>query len=68
MQLGTVVGHATATVKHPTLNGWRLLVVQLTAVDGKPVPMTQRVAPRLLAASRRLSSMRDSDVINDNAM
>lgn len=36
MQLGTVVGHATATVKHPTLNGWKLLVVQLTTIDGKP--------------------------------
>lgn len=40
MQLGRVVGHATATVKHPSLHGWRLLVVQpLTAAggaDGEP--------------------------------
>ena len=28
MQLARVVGHATATVKHPSLQGWRLLVVQ----------------------------------------
>ncbi len=28
MQLGRVIGHATATVKHPTLEGWRLVVVQ----------------------------------------
>ena len=28
MQLGTVIGHATATVKHPSLGGWRLLIVQ----------------------------------------
>lgn len=28
MQLATVIGHATSTVKHPTLHGWRLLVVQ----------------------------------------
>jgi ethanolamine utilization protein EutN len=28
MQLGEVIGHATSTVKHPTLRGWRLLVVQ----------------------------------------
>jgi len=35
MQLGHVVGHATATVKHPTLNGWRLLLVQLLTADGK---------------------------------
>jgi ethanolamine utilization protein EutN len=28
MQLGTVIGHATATVKHPSLVGWRMLIVQ----------------------------------------
>ncbi len=28
MQLGTVIGHATATVKHPSLVGWRMLLVQ----------------------------------------
>jgi len=28
MQLGTVIGHATSTVKHASLEGWRLLVVQ----------------------------------------
>jgi ethanolamine utilization protein EutN len=36
MQLGTVVGHAISTVKHPTLTGWRLLVVQLLTADEKP--------------------------------
>jgi ethanolamine utilization protein EutN len=36
MQIATVVGHATATVKHPTLNGWRLLVVQMVTPDEKP--------------------------------
>ncbi len=28
MNLARVIGHATATVKHPTLDGWRLVVVQ----------------------------------------
>jgi ethanolamine utilization protein EutN len=28
MQLAKVLGHATSTIKHPTLNGWRMLVVQ----------------------------------------
>jgi ethanolamine utilization protein EutN len=36
MQIGKVIGHATATVKHPTLNGWRLLVVQILTPDEKP--------------------------------
>ena len=41
MQLGRVIGTATATVKHPTFQGERLLVVQLegrdVAPDGEPV-------------------------------
>ncbi len=36
MQLGSVVGHAVATVKHPSLRGWRLLLVQLLTAAGKP--------------------------------
>jgi ethanolamine utilization protein EutN len=36
MQLGRIVGHATATVKHPTLVGWKLLLVQPLTADGGP--------------------------------
>lgn len=36
MQLGQVVGHATATVKHPTLTGWRMLLVQPLGADDGP--------------------------------
>lgn len=28
MQLGKVIGHATSTIKHESLEGWRLLVIQ----------------------------------------
>jgi ethanolamine utilization protein EutN len=28
MQLGTVIGHATSTIKHPSLSGLRLAIVQ----------------------------------------
>jgi ethanolamine utilization protein EutN len=35
MQLGLVVGTATATVKHSTLQGWKLLVVQPLMADGR---------------------------------
>ena len=34
MQSATVIGHATATVKHASLNGWRMLVVQPLLTDG----------------------------------
>ena len=36
MQLGMVIGHATATVKHPSLVGWRLVLVQQIGVNGQP--------------------------------
>lgn len=35
MQLGSVVGTATSTVKHASLAGWKLLVVQLLGADGR---------------------------------
>jgi ethanolamine utilization protein EutN len=36
MQLGEIVGHAVSTVKHASLTGWRLLVVQPLTPDGQP--------------------------------
>jgi ethanolamine utilization protein EutN len=36
MQLGTVIGHATATVKHPSLVGWRMVIVQMMGINGQP--------------------------------
>jgi microcompartment protein CcmK/EutM len=35
MQLGNIVGRATATVKHETLSGRRLLLVQPLDIRGK---------------------------------
>ena len=29
MQLARVIGHATSTVKHPSLIGWRMVIVQM---------------------------------------
>lgn len=36
MQLATVIGHATSTIKHPSLNGWRLMIVQPLDVRRRP--------------------------------
>jgi microcompartment protein CcmK/EutM len=33
MQLGQVIGTATATVKHPSMSGWKLLIVQPFLAD-----------------------------------
>ena len=35
MQLARVVGHAVSTVKHASLQGWRLLIVQALGPDEK---------------------------------
>jgi ethanolamine utilization protein EutN len=35
MQLALVIGNATATVKHPSLSGSKLMVVQPYLADGK---------------------------------
>ncbi|HWL07669.1 MAG TPA: EutN/CcmL family microcompartment protein [Planctomicrobium sp.] len=34
MNLALVIGNATSTVKHPSMNGWRLLIVQPLTADG----------------------------------
>ena len=36
MQLATIIGHATATVKHPSLAGWKLAVAQPLDAAGQP--------------------------------
>jgi ethanolamine utilization protein EutN len=36
MLLGTVIGHATATIKHPSFTGWRLVIAQ--PLDAKRQP------------------------------
>jgi ethanolamine utilization protein EutN len=35
MQTGRVIGSATATVKHPSMQGWKLLIVQSYGPDGR---------------------------------
>ncbi len=34
MQLAAVIGRTNATIKHPALNGWRLLIVQPLDLTG----------------------------------
>lgn len=35
MQLAKVIGNATSTVKHPSLEGWKLMVAQPLGADNK---------------------------------
>lgn len=51
MQIGRVMGQAVATVKHPSLTGWRLLLVQILTVDGRadgePILAIDRLGARV---------------------
>ena len=35
MRQGRVLGHDTATIRHPSMKGWKLLVVQELDPDGE---------------------------------
>ena len=61
MLQGRVLGTATATVKHPSLEGWRLLVVQPTLTDGKTPDGDPLLAIDRLGASRGDNVMLTSD-------
>lgn len=37
MYLGRVMGNATSTVKHPSMEGWKLLLVMALQADGRTV-------------------------------
>ncbi len=50
--LGRVIGRATATIKHETLQGWKLLLVQpvmadRTSPDGDPLLVVDRLGSGL---------------------
>ena len=50
MQLGKVIGPATATIKHPSLDRWRLLLVQpldmVRQPDGDPLLVLDSLGAR----------------------
>ena len=59
MQLGRVVGQAVSTVKHPSFQSWKLLLVQLLGVDGKsdgePLLAWDDVVDRAIARAMTLA-------------
>ncbi len=54
MQLARVVGQAVSTIKHFSLQGWRLLVVQPLTADGKEDGEPLLAIDRLGAGSAHL--------------
>lgn len=35
MQLAQIIGRATSTTKHPSMQGWRLLIAQMLGANGE---------------------------------
>lgn len=52
MLTGRVIGTATATVKHASMKGWKLLVVQPLAADGRSPDGDPVLAVDVLGAGR----------------
>ncbi|MGN0883765.1 MAG: EutN/CcmL family microcompartment protein [Candidatus Spyradosoma sp.] len=50
MRIAIIKGHVTATVKHPTLEGWRMLIAQPVTPDDSPDGPPQIVIDPLGAA------------------
>lgn len=61
MQLGKVIGTATSTVKHRSIDGCKLLVVQLLAADGASADGEPVLAVDSLGAGRGDTVLLSSD-------
>lgn len=68
MQLATVIGNATATVKHPSMEGWRLLIVQPWNIDGRTPDGDPLLAVDALGAGIGETVMITSDGAGTRAM
>ena len=53
MYLGRVIGSATATVKHPSMEGWKLLLVMALQADGRTADGDPILAVDTLGAGTR---------------
>ncbi len=61
MLAGRVLGSATATVRHPSMKGWKLIVVQPLAADGKTPEGEPILAVDSLGAGRGATVIISSD-------
>lgn len=68
MYLGRVVGSATATVKHPSMEGAKLLLVMALQADGRTVEGDPILAVDRLGAGRGETVMITSDGIGTREM
>jgi ethanolamine utilization protein EutN len=63
MYLGRVMGTATATIKHPSMEGWRLLLVMALQADGHSIEGDPILVVDSLGAGRGETVIMTSDGI-----
>ena len=68
MYLGRVMGNATATVKHPSMEGWKLLLVMALQADGRTIEGDPILVVDSLGAGRGETVMITSDGIGAREM
>ena len=61
MQLASVVGTANSTLKHPTLRGQKMLIVQPLMADGKAADGDPQIAVDAVGAGKGEKVMITSD-------
>jgi ethanolamine utilization protein EutN len=61
MLLGRVIGTATSTVKHPSMQGWKLLIIQPYEADGATPDGDPLLAIDSLGAGRGTTVIISSD-------
>lgn len=68
MFVGRVMGNATATVKHPSMEGWKLLLVMALQADGKTIEGDPILVVDSLGAGRGETVIITSDGIGAREM
>ncbi len=68
MQVGLVVGTATSTVKHASMQGFKLLIVQPYGIDGQTPDGGPIVAVDALGAGRGERVLLSSDGLTTRGM
>ncbi len=68
MFIGRVMGNATATVKHPSMEGWKLLLVMALQADGRTIEGDPILVVDSLGAGRGETVIITSDGIGAREM
>ena len=68
MFIGRVMGNATSTIKHPSMEGWKLLLVMALQADGRTIEGDPILVVDSLGAGRGETVMITSDGIGAREM